>query len=88
MSEKRKLPVFQSEAEQAQWWFDNREARGAEFAQAIRDGSAGRSTLSLRVAASLATVRVDPADAAKAPAVAEQQGVDFQQFAPESFTRH
>ena len=85
MSEKRKLPAFQSEAEEAQWWFDNREARGNEVAAAIRSGAAGRNTLADRVAASLAVVRVDPEDAAKARALAEQQGEDFQQFAARVF---
>jgi len=52
MTEKRKIPAFQSEAEEARWWFENREARDAEFAQAIVDGRAGKNTLTVRVAKS------------------------------------
>jgi predicted DNA binding CopG/RHH family protein len=80
MSEKRQLPAFKSETEEAQWWFDNREARGEEFAQAIRDGSAGRNTLAARVAASLATVRLDDDDVETAWNLAAKRGLDYQQY--------
>lgn len=80
MSEKRNLPAFESEAAEARWWFENREQRGEETAQAIRDGKASRNTLAARVAASLATIRLDPDDVAAARDLAERRGLDYQEF--------
>jgi hypothetical protein len=49
MTEKRKIPAFQCEAEESRWWFANRQARDEEFAQAIFEGRVGRNTLANRV---------------------------------------
>ncbi|QHN05075.1 hypothetical protein FTO74_18245 [Granulicella sp. WH15] len=76
MNKKQELPAFKSEAEEAQWWYDNREARGEEFAQAIREGRTSRNTLADRIAAASATIRLDPEDIATARAIAERRGME------------
>jgi pyocin large subunit-like protein len=43
--EKRRIPVFQSEAEEAQWWYDHREEIGADLVAAMREGRNGIGTL-------------------------------------------
>jgi hypothetical protein len=63
MTEKRHIPAFHSEAEEARWWFENREARDEEFAQAIVEGRAGKNTLAARVAKSRATASASPVPA-------------------------
>ncbi len=52
----------------------------SNFAQAIKDGSAGKSTLAARVASSLATIRLDFEDAAVVRDLAERQGLDYQEL--------
>lgn len=37
-----KIPHFESEAEEAQWWFDNDELISAEFRKAAQEGRLGR----------------------------------------------
>jgi hypothetical protein len=41
MAEKIKIPVFATEAEEAQWWYDNREATGRALVQASQEGRSG-----------------------------------------------
>ena len=42
--EKRILPDFKSEAEEAKWWFDNQEELDKDFAQAAAEGRLTRGT--------------------------------------------
>ena len=35
---KKQLPNFANEAEEAAWWYENREELGEEFVQAMREG--------------------------------------------------
>ena|GEM_PF-2107038 len=39
--EKRKLPYFKDEAEEARWWYDHREEVGAEIIKSAREGTTG-----------------------------------------------
>lgn len=39
-----KMPRFESEAEEAQWWYDNREAVSQEILKAAREGRLGEGT--------------------------------------------
>ena len=41
----RELPKFASEAEEAQWWFDNRKELDRDFAEAAQRGEVKRVTL-------------------------------------------
>ncbi len=47
MSE-HKLPHFESEAEEAQWWFDHREEIGQDIVKAARRGTLGEGSLARR----------------------------------------
>jgi len=39
--EKRKLPCFENEAEEAQWWYDHRHELADEMIKAMREGRTG-----------------------------------------------
>jgi hypothetical protein len=41
----RIIPKFETEAEEAQWWYDNREQTAADLLAAVRDGRNGIGTL-------------------------------------------
>lgn len=43
--EKRILPKFESEAEEAQWWYDHRDEIGADMLAAVLEGRNGIGTL-------------------------------------------
>jgi hypothetical protein len=43
--EKRIIPVFATEAEEAQWWYDHREEIGADMLAAMREGRNGIGSL-------------------------------------------
>jgi hypothetical protein len=47
--EKRIIPAFQSEAEEAQWWYDHREEIGADMLAAVREGRTSLSSPSKRL---------------------------------------
>lgn len=40
----RTVPRFRTEAEEAQWWYDNREKHADEFIEAMRAGKTKRLT--------------------------------------------
>jgi hypothetical protein len=82
MNERKQLPSFASEAEEAKWWYDNREEHDAAFAAAIRDGRARRSTLEERLAAARA-IQLDAEDEARAIRLAAAQGVEYRAFVKE-----
>jgi hypothetical protein len=46
--EKRILPDFKSEAEEAKWWFDNQDELLKDFEQAAAEGRLGCGTATLR----------------------------------------
>ena len=41
MMEKRQLPKFENEAEEARWWHENREELAKDFVNAVHDGRTG-----------------------------------------------
>lgn len=43
--EKRIIPVFKTEAEEAQWWFDHREELGEDALRAVERGDTGEGTM-------------------------------------------
>ena len=45
----KKVPKFRTEAEEATWWYENREVVGKEVAQAMREGRTSKANgLSIR----------------------------------------
>ena len=85
---KRIVPNFATEAEEAQWWYNNREAHGKELLAAVRAGEAQiltRDKLLARLAASkkaapVISLRVSEADLALARRQAEERGLPYQTY--------
>jgi hypothetical protein len=76
MAQKLQVPKFASEADEARWWFEHREDVADEFELAEREGRLGRGTVS-RLANAIA---LDPEDVARARALAERRGLDYQAY--------
>jgi hypothetical protein len=76
----KELPAFQSEAEEAQWWFDNREALGDEFVQAVDEGRVTRGEMVRRGLERTPSILIDPEDLSQAKALAEKKGIRYQTY--------
>lgn len=81
----RSLPAFASEAEEASWWYDNREQLDEEFESAFKEGRVrrGGSAQRLAQAEGLQSVTLAPGDAMKAASLAEKKGVEVQAYLSE-----
>ena len=86
---KRSVPTFASEAEEAAWWYKNRDAHGAQLRAAVNSGEAQsltKQTLLERIAASRKTpaqvvaLRIPQADLALARKQAEEKGLPYQTY--------
>ena len=79
--EKRVIPKFATEAEEAQWWYDNREEIGKDLAKAFAEGRLRRRT-EPRVSTPLptTTIRLDPVDIELARQQAEKKGLKYQTY--------
>jgi predicted DNA binding CopG/RHH family protein len=79
--EKRIVPKFASESEEAQWWFNHREDLDKDFAQAFAEGRLQRRTEPrTSTAVPTTTIRLDPADIDLARAQAEKKGLKYQTY--------
>jgi hypothetical protein len=81
MMDKPKIPKFSNEADEAQWWYENREWLSEQFQEAAREGRLKRgSTVLERIRAAhgtqLLTVTLSPEDLAKIHRLAEMRKVD------------
>jgi predicted DNA binding CopG/RHH family protein len=74
------VPKFETEAEEAKWWFDNQDALDREFAQAAADGTLGVGTVARRMGIPTTTIRLDPADIAMAREQASKRGLKYQTY--------
>jgi len=86
MSERLKIPKFKSETEEAEWWDAHREETARWMEEAV---SAGQTTTlsDLRQRAreraeraQTQTIPVDPADAARAHALAARKGIPYETY--------
>lgn len=86
---KRVTPAFATEAEEAQWWYQNRNEHGKQLLAAVQKGEAQVLTseeLRARIAASKKTpapvvaLRIPAADLALARKQAEQKGLPYQTY--------
>jgi hypothetical protein len=86
---KRGIPVFATEAEEAAWWYKNRNLHGKQLLAAVKNGQAQLLTkekLRERIAASKKTpapvvaLRIPEADLALARKQAEQKGLPYQTY--------
>ena len=78
--EKRILPDFKSEAEEAKWWFDKQDELLKDFEQAAADGTLGVGTVARRMGIPTTTIRLDPADIALAREQASKRGLKYQTY--------
>jgi predicted DNA binding CopG/RHH family protein len=80
MERKTTRPEFQSEAEEAQWWFDHREEFASDFKQALAEGNLRRGTVARRGITPTTTIRLDPDDVQRARTLAEAKGLRYQTY--------
>lgn len=78
--EKRVVPKFESEAEEAKWWFDNQDELLKDFERAAAEGRLGRGTVARRMGIPTTTIRLDPADIEMARDQASQRGLKYQTY--------
>jgi predicted DNA binding CopG/RHH family protein len=85
MSDKGEVPRFQSEAEEAQWWFDHKEETARWMQQAAAEGRVS-SLASIverrrqRGTTPTVSIRIDPADLSRARFQAERRGLRYQTY--------
>jgi predicted DNA binding CopG/RHH family protein len=86
---KRVVPKFATEAEEAEWWYKNRELHGKQLLEAVKSGEARiltREKLLERIeahqkkAAPVVSLRIPEADLALARKQAEQKGLPYQTY--------
>ena len=86
---KRVLPAFANEAEEAEWWYQNRNVHGQQMLTAGKNGGAQLLTkerLRERIAASkkapapVVALRIPEADLALARKQAEKKGLPYQTY--------
>jgi len=86
---KSPMPAFANEAEEADWWYKNRNIHGKQMLAAVKSGEAQvltKETLRGRIAASKKTpapvvaLRIPEADLALARKQAEQKGLPYQTY--------
>jgi hypothetical protein len=86
---KRGIPTFANEAEEAEWWYKNRNIHGRQLRAAVKSGEASvltKEKLRERIAASKKTaaptvaLRIPEADLALARKQAEKKGLPYQTY--------
>lgn len=77
---KKILPEFQSEADEAKWWFDHQDELLEDFKAAAADGTLQRGTAARLGGLPTTTIRLDPADIQMAREQAEKRGLKYQTY--------
>ncbi len=77
---KEMLPEFQSEAEEAKWWFDHQDELLEDFEAAAANGTLGHATAVRLGALPTTTIRLDPVDIQMAREQAEKRGLKYQTY--------
>jgi hypothetical protein len=78
MDEYLKVPRFESESDEAAWWFQNRDRIAQDFDRAAIEGKLTRGTVARRGNTPTTTIRLDPADISKARSLAQKRGLKYQ----------
>lgn len=78
----KRLPAFASEAEEAAWWYENREKHDEDFAKAFEEGRVRRGGVVQRLEAArkAATLTLPAEDALTAVMLAEKKGIEVQVY--------
>src|ERR1700688_1770282 len=86
---KRGIPPFATEAEEAEWWYKNRNVHGKQLLAAVKNGEAQvltkeklreRIAASKRTPAPVVSLRIPEADLALARKQAGQKGLPYQTY--------
>jgi predicted DNA binding CopG/RHH family protein len=86
---KRLVPAFPTEAEEAEWWYQNREVHGRELLAAVRSGEAqiltkekllARLEASKKKPAQVVALRIPQTDLALARKQAGEKGLPYQTY--------
>ena len=85
MKQERVIPTFQSEAEEADWWFDNRELLDSDLLESAESGAkrldrATLETILARSEAPVVSIRLPEADIELARAQAARRGLPYQTY--------
>jgi predicted DNA binding CopG/RHH family protein len=80
MIEKRVLPDFKSEAEEAASWDSHQDEICQDFEQAAKEGRLGHGTAARIGGIPTTTIRLDPEDIALAREQASQRGLKYQTY--------
>jgi len=86
MKQKRVIPVFKSEAEEAEWWYNNRARLDKDLLEAAKKGELKRldqATLKARLAASksrVVSIRLPENDIELARQQAAKKGLPYQTY--------
>jgi predicted DNA binding CopG/RHH family protein len=86
MKPKRAIPTFQSEAEEAEWWYKNRAKLDKDLVEAVKKGKLkrlGQATLKARLAASksrVVSIRLPKDDIELARQQAARKGLPYQTY--------
>jgi len=78
--EKRVLPDFRNEAEEAAWWDSHQDELFEDFERAAAEGRLGRGTAARLGGIPTTTIRLDPDDIALAREQASKRGLKYQTY--------
>ncbi|SFS21338.1 Predicted DNA binding protein, CopG/RHH family [Granulicella pectinivorans] len=73
-------PVFQSEAVEADWWFENSDQLQVHFEKALANGTLAHGTTARRAGIPTTTIHLDPQDISLARVQAEKRGLKYQTY--------
>ena len=80
MPEKLKTPDFHSEAEEAEWWNSHPDVLADALEAASTRGTLTTGTAARKAKTPTTTIRLDPADIARARSQAESCGLRYQTY--------
>ena len=83
MANRRMVPKFKTEKEEADWWYRNRHRIAKDFEQAVKKGELKRldkATLRARLASWVITIRLPEEDLELARQQAVKKGLPYQTY--------
>ena len=80
MKTEMKKKSFSNEAEEARWWDEHQDSLATEFENAAAAGTLGHGTAARKGATPTTTIRLDPADIARARDQAKRHGLRYQTY--------